>query len=214
MSVKNLNENTIVLSHPMIEHKMSIIRDKNTKTKEFNQNVYEISLLLAYKVSEEFKLKEKEIQTPICKCVAKELANKILLVPILRAGLGFIDGFRDVIPEACVGFLGMYRNEETLEPVEYYSKLPQDYTDTTVVLSDPMLATGGSAVAAIDALKAKGAKDIIFACLVAAPEGVKVVNTAHPDVKIYIATLDEKLNERGYIVPGLGDCGDRLFGSE
>lgn len=205
--------NAVILSHPMIEHKMTIIRDKNASTKQFWQNVKEVALLLAYKVSENFLVKEVSIETPICSCIGKTLANEILLVPILRAGLGFVDGFREVIPEAKIGFLGMFRNEETLEPVEYFTKLPSSFENTTVVICDPMLATGGSAIAAIDAIVKRGATDIIFAGLVGAPEGILALQKKYPFVKIVLATLDEKLNEKGYIVPGLGDCGDRLFGN-
>lgn len=212
MSEKYVMPNTLVLNHPMIEHKMATIRDKNTSMKEFTRNVYEVSLLVAYKVSENFLLKEKEIETPICKCKSHVLAKDIIIVPILRAGLGFVDGFREIIPEARVGYLGMYRDEQTLKPIEYCDRLPKDLSDFTVIISDPMLATGGSALLAIDAVKARGAKDIIFAGLVGAPEGVDAVYSKHPDVKVVLATLDEKLNEHGYIVPGLGDCGDRLYG--
>ncbi|MBR6071610.1 MAG: uracil phosphoribosyltransferase [Acholeplasmatales bacterium] len=206
----------IVLNHSMVKHKLTNIRRKETTTKDFYQNVNEIAGLMAYEISRDFPLKDVEIETPICKTIQKELAAEIVIVPILRAGLGMVDGIRDMIPTAKVGFIGMYRDEKTLMPHEYFAKFPDTMLkDNAVVLVvDPMLATGGSAVAAIDNLKKRGAKNIRFVCLVAAPEGVKTLEAAHPDIDIYCATVDEKLNEVGYIVPGLGDCGDRLFGTK
>lgn len=205
--------NITVLSHPMIDHKLSIIRNKETSTKDFWKNVYEVSLLLAYRVSETFPTQKVIVETPLCECEAQQLAKPVVLIPILRAGLGFIDGFREIIPEASVGFLGMYRDENTLEPMEYYAKFPNTLADSIVIICDPMLATGGSANLAIEALKSRGAQNIIFAALVGAPEGLKYIQEQHPDVRLYLAALDEKLDDRGFIVPGLGDCGDRLYGS-
>jgi uracil phosphoribosyltransferase len=203
-----------VLNHSLIKHKVTNIRKKETKTKDFYQNVSEIAGLMAYEISRNFPLKEVEIETPICKTVQYEIANEITIVPILRAGLGMVDGIRSMIPTAKVGFIGLYRDEETLEPVEYFAKFPQDIASSIVLVVDPMLATGGSAIAAIEMLKKRGCTNISYVGLVGAPEGVKNLETAHPDVDIYLASLDEKLNENGYIVPGLGDCGDRLFGTK
>ncbi|WP_423189907.1 uracil phosphoribosyltransferase [Alkalibacterium sp. f15] len=203
-----------VIDHPLIQHKLTIIRDKNTGTKYFREVVNEIARLLAYEVSREMPLQDIEIETPLVKTVQKQLAGKkVVIVPILRAGLGMVDGMLDLIPAAKVGHVGMYRDHETMQPVEYFVKLPSELSEREVLVVDPMLATGGSAVAAIDALKKRGATNIKFVCLVAAPEGVKVLQDAHPDVDIYTASLDEKLDEKGYIVPGLGDAGDRLFGT-
>ncbi len=202
-----------VLNHALVKHKLTNIRKDSTSTKDFYQNVNEIAGLMAYEISRDFPLKDIEIQTPICKSIQKELALDVVIIPILRAGMGMVDGIRNLIPTAKVGFIGMYRDEETLEPHEYFCKLPNEIKEGICLVVDPMLATGGSAIAAINLLKSKGAKDIRFVCLVAAPEGVKALEDAHPDIQIYIASLDEKLNEQGYIVPGLGDCGDRLFGT-
>lgn len=203
-----------VIDHPLIQHKLTIIRDKNTGTKYFREVVNEIARLLAYEVSREMPLQDIEIETPLVKTVQKQLAGKkVVIVPILRAGLGMVDGMLDLIPAAKVGHVGMYRDHDTMEPVEYFIKMPSDLSERQLLVVDPMLATGGSAVAAIDALKKRGASNIKFVCLVAAPEGVKVLQDAHPDVDIYTASLDEKLNEKGYILPGLGDAGDRLFGT-
>lgn len=203
-----------VIDHPLIQHKLTIIRDKNTGTKYFREVVNEIARLLAYEVSREMPLQDVEIETPLVKTVQKQLAGKkVVIVPILRAGLGMVDGMLDLIPAAKVGHVGMYRDHDTMEPVEYFIKMPSDLSERQLLVVDPMLATGGSAVAAIDALKKRGASNIKFVCLVAAPEGVKVLQDAHPDVDIYTASLDEKLNEKGYILPGLGDAGDRLFGT-
>jgi uracil phosphoribosyltransferase len=203
-----------VIDHPLIQHKLTIIRDKRTGTKYFREVVNEIARLLAYEVSREMPLEDVEIETPLVISTQKRLAGKkVVIVPILRAGLGMVDGMLDLIPAAKVGHVGMYRDHETMEPVEYFIKMPSDLSERELLVVDPMLATGGSAVAAIDALKKRGATNIKFVCLVAAPEGVKVLQDAHPDVDIYTASLDEKLNEKGYILPGLGDAGDRLFGT-
>ncbi len=204
-----------VMDHPLIQHKMSIIRDKNTGTKEFKEVVKEISVLLAYEVTRTLSLKDIEIETPICKMQTKSLAGlKQAIVPILRAGLGMVDGFLSLLPAAKVGHVGLYRDPETLQPVEYYCKLPQDIDKREVFVTDPMLATGGSAIAAIKFLKDNGAKNIKFVCLISCPEGIAALQEAHPDVDIYVASIDEKLNDHAYIVPGLGDAGDRLFGTK
>ena len=203
-----------VLDHPLIKHKVTNIRKIETKTKDFYQNVEEIAGLMAYEITRNFPLRDVEIETPICKTIQKELANEVVIVPILRAGLGMVEGIRNMVPTAKVGFIGLYRDEETLEPVEYYAKFPTSVADSIVLVVDPMLATGGSASAAITMLKKRGCKDIRYIGLVGAPEGVKTLQNDHPDVDIYLAALDEKLNEKGYIVPGLGDCGDRLFGTK
>ncbi|WP_161878751.1 uracil phosphoribosyltransferase [Alkalibacterium sp. MB6] len=203
-----------VINHPLIQHKLTIIRDKSTGTKDFREVVNEIARLLAYEVSREMPLEDVEIETPLVKSVQKQLAGKkVVIVPILRAGLGMVDGMLDLIPAAKVGHVGMYRDHETMEPVEYFIKMPSDLAERQMLVVDPMLATGGSAVAAIDAIKKRGASNIKFVCLVAAPEGVKVLREAHPDVDIITASLDERLNEKGYILPGLGDAGDRLYGT-
>ena len=202
-----------VLNHSLIKHKLTNIRKTQTNTKDFYQNVNEIAGLMAYEITRDFPLKPVEIETPICKSVQYELANDVVIVPILRAGLGMVDGIRSMIPTAKVGFIGLYRDEETLEPHEYYAKFPETIKDSIVLLVDPMLATGGSASAAITMLKKRGCKDIRYVGLVGAPEGVKTLQKDHPEVPIYLASLDEKLNDKGYIVPGLGDCGDRLFGT-
>lgn len=204
-----------VLDHPLIQHKLNYIRDKNTGTKEFREIVNEISTLMAYEVSRDMPLKDVTIETPIATTVKKQLSGKkVAIVPILRAGLGMVDGVLSLIPAAKVGHIGMYRDEYTLKPVEYFVKLPADIDQRQIFVVDPMLATGGSAIMAFDALKKRGAKNFKFMCLVAAPEGVKALQDKHPDVDIYAAALDEKLNEDGYIIPGLGDAGDRLFGTK
>ena len=204
-----------VISHPLIQHKLSILRREDTSTKDFRELVNEIAMLMGYEVSRDLPLEEVEIQTPITKTVQKQLSGKKLaIVPILRAGIGMVDGFLSLVPAAKVGHIGMYRDEETLEPVEYLVKLPEDIDQRQIFVVDPMLATGGSAILAVDSLKKRGAANIKFVCLVAAPEGVKELQDAHPDIDIYTASLDEKLNENGYIVPGLGDAGDRLFGTK
>ena len=204
-----------VISHPLIQHKLSILRREDTSTKDFRELVNEIAMLMGYEVSRDLPLEEVEIQTPIIKTVQKQLSGKKLaIVPILRAGIGMVDGLLSLVPAAKVGHIGMYRDEETLEPVEYLVKLPEDIDQRQIFVVDPMLATGGSAILAVDSLKKRGAANIKFVCLVAAPEGVKKLQDAHPDIDIYTASLDEKLNENGYIVPGLGDAGDRLFGTK
>lgn len=204
-----------VISHPLIQHKLSILRREDTSTKDFRELVNEIAMLMGYEVSRDLPLEEVEIQTPITKTTQKQLSGKKLaIVPILRAGIGMVDGFLSLVPAAKVGHIGMYRDEETLEPVEYLVKLPEDIDQRQIFVVDPMLATGGSAILAVDSLKKRGAANIKFVCLVAAPEGVKKLQEAHPDIDIYTASLDEKLNENGYIVPGLGDAGDRLFGTK
>ena len=204
-----------VIDHPLIQHKLTIIRDKNSGTKVFREVVDEIAMLMAYEISRDLPVEEVEIETPMMKSVQKQLAGKkVAIIPILRAGLGMVDGILQLIPAAKVGHVGLYRDEETLEPHEYFVKLPDDITSRQLLVVDPMLATGGSAVMAIDDLKKRGASNIKFVCLVAAPEGVKVLQEAHPDVDIYTAALDDRLNENGYIVPGLGDAGDRLFGTK
>lgn len=203
-----------VVEHPLILHKLSKIRNKDTKTKEFKELVDEIGSLMTYEMGRDLKVKEITVATPICDAKCYVLDKKVVLVPILRAGLGMVEGVVSMIPNAVVGHVGMYRDEETLEPKEYYSKFPEDIDKSTVIVLDPMLATGGSASAAIELVKRKGAKDILFIGLVGAPEGVKFLQEKHPDVNIYLASLDEKLDENGYIVPGLGDCGDRLFGTK
>ena len=203
-----------ILNHSLVKHKLTNIRKKETKTKDFYQHVEEIAGLMAYEITRDFPLKEVEIETPICKTVQYEIANDVVIVPILRAGLGMVEGIRSMIPTAKVGFIGMYRDEKTLEPHEYYAKFPDTIVDSIVLVVDPMLATGGSAIAAIEMLKKRGCKDIRYVGLVGAPEGIEALSKAHPDVNIYLASQDEKLNENGYIVPGLGDCGDRLFGTK
>jgi uracil phosphoribosyltransferase len=203
------------IAHPLILHKLAFIRDKNTGSKDFRELVEEVAMLMAYEVTRDLQLEEVDIETPICIAKCKMLAGKkVAIVPILRAGLGMVDGMLRLIPAAKVGHIGMYRDEATLKPVEYFCKLPQDIGERDVIVTDPMLATGGSAVDAITALKKRGAKYIRLMCLIAAPEGIKTVMNAHPDVDIYVAAIDEKLNEHGYIVPGLGDAGDRLFGTK
>ncbi|EEX67749.1 uracil phosphoribosyltransferase [Mitsuokella multacida DSM 20544] len=206
--------NVHVIDHPLIQHKLTIMRMKETGTKDFRELLEEISMLMAYEITRDFPLKEVEIETPICRCKEKMLAGKkVGVVPILRAGLGMLNGVVNMIPAARVGHVGMYRDPKTLKPVEYYCKLPGDVAERTLIVVDPMLATGGSSSAALSLLKEKGAKHIILMCLVAAPEGVRVINHDHPDVPLYVAAIDEKLNDKGYIVPGLGDAGDRIFGT-
>ncbi len=202
-----------IMTHPLITHKLSIMRDKNTSVKDFRECAHEVALLIGYEATKDLKLEDYEIETPITKTIGKKIEKQVALVPILRAGLGMVDAIMNLIPAAKIGHIGLYRNEETLEPVEYYCKLPTDISERQVLVLDPMLATGGSAVAAINFIKKRGAKNIKFACIIAAPEGIKVLREAHPDVEIFCGALDEKLNEHGYIVPGLGDAGDRLFGT-
>lgn len=203
-----------VLEHPLISHKLAIMRDKNTSTKDFRQNLDEIAGLMAYEITRDFPTKEAEIETPVNTTIAKVVSKDIVLVPILRAGLGMVYGILNLVPTAKVAHVGLYRDEETLEPHEYFAKYPKNMTDSMVMIVDPMLATGGSANAAISMVKKQGSKNIRLVCLVGAPEGVKAVEEMHPDVDIYLAALDEKLNEKGYIVPGLGDAGDRIFGTK
>ncbi|WP_047981131.1 uracil phosphoribosyltransferase [Ornithinibacillus contaminans] len=207
--------NVHVLDHPLIQHKLSYIRDKNTGTKEFRELVDEVAMLMAFEITRDLPLEETTIETPVTTTNTKVLAGKkIGLIPILRAGLGMVDGMLKLIPAARVGHVGLYRDPETLKPVEYYIKLPSDIEERELIVIDPMLATGGSANDAIQSLKNRGAKNIRLMCLIAAPEGVEVIKEAHPDVDIYLAALDEKLDDHAYIVPGLGDAGDRLFGTK
>ncbi|ENQ3078252.1 uracil phosphoribosyltransferase [Bacillus sp. NPDC077411] len=204
-----------VFDHPLIQHKITYIRDKNTGTKEFRELVDEVASLMAFEITRDLPLEEIEIETPVSKAKTKVIAGKKLgLIPILRAGLGMVDGILKLIPAAKVGHIGLYRDPETLQPVEYYVKLPTDVEERDFIVLDPMLATGGSASEAITSLKKRGAKHIKLMCIVGAPEGVKVIQEDHPDVDIYVAALDEKLNDHGYVVPGLGDAGDRLFGTK
>lgn len=203
-----------VLHHPLITHKLTQMRQKDTGTKDFRQNLDEIAGLMAYEITRDVPTRKVEIITPVAPCVSEEMAKEIVLVPILRAGLGMVNGIRNLIPTAKVGHIGLYRDEETLEPHEYFAKFPSNLPDSVVMVLDPMLATGGSASAAIDMIKKRGATVIKLICLVGAPEGVKRIEEDHPDVDIYLAALDEKLNEHGYIVPGLGDAGDRIFGTK
>ena len=204
-----------VMDHPLIQHKISYIRREDVGTKEFREVISEIASLMCYEATRDLKLQDVTIKTPICEMVGKELTGKKLaVVPILRAGLGMVDGMLSLIPAAKVGHLGLYRDPETLEPVEYYCKLPADCSEREVFVVDPMLATGGSSAAAIQMLKDKGVKHIRFMCILAAPEGVKKMQEAHPDVDMYIGALDDHLNDHGYIVPGLGDAGDRIFGTK
>ena len=205
----------MVLDHPLIQHKVGVIRRKEVGSRDFRAIISEIAMLMCYEAARDLKLEDVEIETPICPAVVKELAGKKLaVVPILRAGLGMVDGILAMIPAAKVGHIGLYRDPETLKPVEYYCKLPSDCHEREIFVVDPMLATGGSASAAIQMLKDKGCRNIRFMCIIAAPEGVAKMQRDHPDVDIYIAALDEKLNDHGYIVPGLGDAGDRIFGTK
>lgn len=205
----------VVMDHPLIQHKIGYIRRIDTGTKDFRQTISEIAMLICYEATRDLPLTDVEIETPICKTTAKELkGKKMAVVPILRAGLGMVDGMLNLIPAAKVGHIGLYRDPVTVKPVEYYCKLPADCDEREVFVVDPMLATGGSSVAAIQMLKDKGCKNIHFMCIIAAPEGVKAMQEAHPDVDIYIGALDEKLNDHSYIVPGLGDAGDRIFGTK
>lgn len=207
--------NVFVFDHPLIQHKLAILRDVNTSTKDFRELVKEISMLMTFEATRSLPLKEVEIETPICKASMRMLKGEdIAIVPILRAGLGMVDGMQALVPNAKVGHIGLYRDPDTHKPVEYYCKLPNDIDQRQVFVVDPMLATGGSAAAAIDFIKARGGKKVIFMCLIAAPEGIEVMQKAHPDVDIFIAAKDSHLNEHAYIVPGLGDAGDRLYGTK
>ena len=204
-----------VIDHPMIQHKLSILRQIETGSKDFRELLTEISLLMGYEITRDLPLDEIEIETPICKTTARKVSGrKLAIVPILRAGLGMVDGLLTLVPVAKVGHIGLYRNEETHEPVEYYCKLPEDIQDRLVIVTDPMLATGGSAVDALSMLKKRGCTHIKLMCLVAVPEGIAKVQAAHPDVDIFVAAVDDHLNENAYIVPGLGDAGDRIFGTK
>jgi uracil phosphoribosyltransferase len=204
-----------VFDHPLIQHKLTYIRDKKTGTKEFREIVDELAGLMAFEITRDLPLEEVVVETPVSKAKSNVLAGKKLgIIPILRAGLGMVDGIIKLIPTAKVGHVGLYRDPETLQPVEYYVKLPSDINERELIVVDPMLATGGSAVEAINSLKKRGAINIKFMCIIAAPEGIETLQQEHPDVDIYVAGLDEKLNEKGYIVPGLGDAGDRLFGTK
>lgn len=207
--------NVNVMTHPLIQHKVTLIRNVETGSKDFRELLEEITLLMGYEITRDLPLEDVEVQTPLVKAIGKQIAGKKLgIIPILRAGLGMVSGLLELMPMAKVGHVGLYRDPETLKPVEYYCKLPSDLSDRRIIVIDPMLATGGSASAAITLLKEKGARDIQLMCLVAAPQGVEAVNKEHPDVRIYVAALDEDLNEHGYILPGLGDAGDRIFGTK
>lgn len=202
-----------IMEHPLITHKITIMRDENTIPKEFNELVYEVSLLMGYEATRDLELIDKEVKTPICSTLGKIIQKQVTLVPILRAGLGMVDALRHILPASKIGHIGLYRDEDTLQPVEYYCKLTPDISERVVMVLDPMLATGGSATAAIDFIKKRGAKKIKLLSIIAAPEGIECVNKAHPDVDIYCGVVDNGLNQNGYIVPGLGDAGDRLFGT-
>ncbi len=210
-----MNDNVKLLDHPLLQHKLTLLRDKNTRSKDFRELVKEIAMLMGYEVTRTLPLKETTIETPICKTVSNVISGKTLaIVPILRAGLGMVDGMLSLLPTAKVGHIGLYRNEETLEPVEYYCKLPKDIEKRTVIITEPMLATGGSVVAAVKLLKSYGVKDIKIMCVVTSKPGIEEVLAHHPDVLIYTTAIDEKLNDIGYITPGLGDAGDRIFGTK
>ncbi len=208
-----MNPNAIILKHPLIEHKLAILRAKDTTNQVFRDTLNELSYLIVYEITRDLALRPVRIQTPLAPCNAQQLAEQVLLVPVLRAGLGMVEGILHLIPDAKVGHIGVYRNEKTLQPVEYYCKLPPGAETMRVFLLDPMLATGGSLAYAVARLKEKGIRHITVVSVIAAPEGIAALQAAHPDIKIYSAMLDECLNDRGYILPGLGDCGDRLFGT-
>lgn len=206
--------NVHLIEHPLIQHKLTLMRKKETGTKDFRELLEEIAMLMTYEIARDFQLKDVDIETPVAKCKSKVLAGKkVGVVPILRAGLGMLNGVVNMIPAAKVGHIGLYRDPETLKPVEYYCKLPKDVGERELIVVDPMLATGGSSSAALTMLKEKGAKSMILMCLVSAPEGIRLVNKEHPNVPIYVAAIDDHLNDKGYIVPGLGDAGDRIFGT-
>ena len=205
----------VELNHPLVSHKLTVLRNKKTGTKEFREIIGELSMILCYEAMKDAKLEDKEFETPMCPMVGKKLSeDNYAFVPILRAGTGMLDGLIKVMPNAKIGHIGLYRNEETLKPVKYYYKTPKDLSKREVIVLDPMLATGGSGIDAITMLKEDGASKIKFLCIIAAPEGIKKMQEVHPDVEIYCASIDEKLNENGYIVPGLGDAGDRIFGTK
>ena len=210
-----MNSNVTIFDHPLIQHKLSILRNKETSSMEFRALISEISTLMCYEATRDLPLEEVEIETPICKMTAKHISGKKLaIVPILRAGLGMVEGISSLIPAARIGHIGLYRDEETLKPVEYYCKLPKDIGERDVIVVDPMLATGGSAIDAVSQIELRNPRSIRFMGIIAAPEGIEAFTKAHPDVNVYVAALDEKLNEKGYIVPGLGDAGDRIFGTK
>ena len=204
----------VIFDHPLIDHKLSIMRNKDTSTKDFRELLSEIAMLMAYEITRDLPTEVIDVTTPITNCKGRQLAKEVVIVPIMRAGMGMVEGIWNLIPTAKVGHLGLYRDEETLEPKEYYAKFPDCIKDAFVILVDPMLATGGSVDHAINVLNKRGIKNIRYVGLVGAPEGVERVRREYPDVDIYLAALDEKLNEKGYIVPGLGDCGDRIFGTK
>ena len=210
-----MKNNVTIFDHPLILHKLSILRNKNTPSKDFRSLVSEIATLMCYEATRDLPLEEVEIETPICKTTVKHIAGKkMAIVPILRAGLGMVEGVSALVPSARIGHIGLYRDEETLKPVEYYCKLPKDIGERDVFVVDPMLATGGSAIDAVSQIKLRNPRSIKFMCIIAAPEGIEAFTKIHPDVPVYCAALDEKLNEKGYIVPGLGDAGDRIFGTK
>lgn len=210
-----MKNQVFIMNHPLIQHKISLLRDKATGVKEFREMISEITMLMCYEATRDLPLKEVEIETPLAVAKTKILAGrKIAFIPILRAGIGMVDGVMELIPAAKIGHIGLYRDPETLRPVKYYSKLPSDIDDRDVIVLDPMLATGGTAVDAIDIIKKEKPKSIKFMCIIAAPEGVSLLTEKHPDVQVYCAAMDEKLNDHGYIVPGLGDAGDRIFGTK
>lgn len=202
------------INHPFLKHKLTALRDENTKHKEFRELANEITMLICYEALKNIEIEDYEITTPMCKMIGKRMSNEIVVVPILRAGVGMLDGILTLVPNARVGFVGMYRDHDTKQPVEYYSKLPEDVKNPLVFLIDPMLATGGSVVATIDLLKNKGFKNIVLVSIISAPEGIKTVEAAHPDVQIFTGNVDEYLDQNKYIIPGLGDAGDRLFGTK
>ena len=210
-----MEQNVFIMNHPLIHHKLSILRDEKTSSRDFRTLVSEIAMLMCYEATRDLALQEVEVQTPVAVAKVKKLAGrKLAVVPILRAGLGMVDGMINLVPSARVGHIGLYRDPETLMPVEYYCKLPSDISQRDVIVVDPMLATGGSAIDAITQIKKREPKNIKFMCIIAAPEGLEALKAAHPDVQIYVGALDEKLNDHGYIVPGLGDAGDRIFGTK
>ena len=210
-----MEQNVFIMNHPLIHHKLSILRDEKTSSRDFRTLVSEIAMLMCYEATRDLALQEVEVKTPVAVAKVKKLAGrKLAVVPILRAGLGMVDGMVNLVPSARVGHIGLYRDPETLMPVEYYCKLPSDISQRDVIVVDPMLATGGSAIDAITQIKKREPKNIKFMCIIAAPEGLEALKAAHPDVQIYVGALDEKLNDHGYIVPGLGDAGDRIFGTK